>query len=283
MQFLQVFLAVIGAYALEPAAQQPKAGPAGDAEVKGEAASAEGGDGENVPGSEAGDPEAKPDYSDVEITMDANGVLFAKHLDKRAQGVLHFLLERGLASESYEPAARVIADQGWQVYIYGGDPEIGVLDEKYSKDACVVIGGLGDIGAEVFQYGFERRHDGVDGGIVVATIFNDIEEYKGKFSAATIVASEDAIVTPEAVANQARVYPSQSYYLTINGGNHAGFYPGQSFERDGAAEFDAEEQLDTLGQILRGRMSRFCQTREKRIAEAARKAAREAARDKNEN
>ena len=128
-----------------------------------------------------GSAEEEPDYSDVEITVDERGVLVARNTQKRPEGVLHSFSSRGLDSETYWPAARRVADHGWHMYVYGDDPSVDVLDETYSPEACVVIGGVGDIGGDVFQYGFERRHDGVDGAVVVATLFDDIEEYKGKF------------------------------------------------------------------------------------------------------
>lgn len=216
-------------------------------------------------------------YEGVEVKL-IGSVLSATHVDKEAAGILHFLLEKGVDPALYAPMAQAAADYGWDIFVYG-DSDTRLLKDKYTLERCVVVGGVGKAGADVFAYGFERRHEGIDGGIIVAGLFdeNSGDEFKGDFSAATIVASNDRLVPPNSVKNQHRIYPSQTYFLTINGGNHAGFYPGLSFDEDDDAEYPAEEQLDTLGKIIHGRLDRFCQTRLKKIAEAERKAAREAA------
>ena len=213
-------------------------------------------------------------YDGVQMKL-IGSVLSATNSEKDADGVLHFLLEGGVDPALYAPMAQAAADYGWDIFIYG-DAKTLLLKDKYDLESCVVVGGIGDIGADVFAYGFDRRHEGVDGGIMVAGVFNEdkVKEYKGKYSAATIVASNDGVATPDQVKNQHYIYPSQTYFLTINGGNHAGFYPGKSFEGDGEAEYPAEEQLDTLGKIIHARLDRFCKTRIKKIAEEKRKAAR---------
>ncbi len=212
-------------------------------------------------------------YEGVDMKL-IGSVLSARHSEKEPEGVLHFLLDKGVDPALYAPMAEAAASYGWEIFVHG-DGETRLLKDKYTLERCVVVGGVGKAGASVFAYGFERRHKGIDGGIMVAGLFDEKteDEFKGEFSAATIVASNDGLVPPDSVKNQHRIYPSQTYFLTINGGNHAGFYPGLSFDNDGDAEYPAEEQLDTLGKIIHGRLDRFCQTRLKKIAEAERKAA----------
>lgn len=215
-------------------------------------------------------------YENVTVSLERDRVIAAPQ-DRELRGTFFFFVANGVMPEDYAPMAAAAAVDGWQIEVFPADYKLRTLSDSFSPERCTVIGGLASAGDKVFEYGFDRRHDGVDGGIVVATRLTGEHEYKGEFAAATIVASEDGIVPPKDVADQSDLYPSQSYFLTINGGNHAGFHPGLQFDGDGEADISADEQLDILGKIVQGRMARFCQTRERRILEEAREAAREQA------
>ena len=232
--------------------------------------------------------EIETDFEDVSVVLDEKGLL-ATFVGRRdpaivpslvndqpQEGSLFFFLDKGVDPKSYLPAAGIAAEFGWTVRIFDPKVKLSELESHYTEDACTVVGGLGKKGADVFEYGFERRHDGVDGAIVVAAYFQEDKVFKGKYPATTVVGSEDNIVTFSDVASQKTVYPSQTYLQTIQGGNHAGFYPGQKFDGDGEATLTIEEQISSIGGIFNGRMDRFCETRRRNIAEAEREAAREA-------
>ena len=216
-------------------------------------------------------------YENVVVDIDDESIT-ARNTEKDADGVFYFFLEDGLRARSYAPMAAAAADYGWTVKVFDARAKISkAMKNQYSPEACQVIGGLGAKGEAAFDFGFERRAKGVDGVVLVASVFSHANEYKGKISTATIVAGKDGIVPPDAVSSQHKLYPSQTYFLTIHEGNHGGFYPGREFDGDGVAEHTPEEQLDILGKIVHARMDRFCQTREKNILEAKRKAAFEKA------
>ena len=91
-----------------------------------------------------------------------------------------------------------------------------------------------------------------------------------------ILGGQDGVRPPETKNEQVLQWPGQTYFLTVNEANHSGYYEGRTFENDGEALVEPDQQRLILGELAARMTGRFCRTRDKELSDGARKGAREA-------
>jgi len=238
-------------------------------------------------------PSEKPATAPKSITIDdveglsevefapVDGGMRAAPKDADPEGFLAFVLPDGVVAAKYKNFAQFVAGKGWGVYLIE-DGQTALLDGEHSPERCTIVGGVGETARAALKFGFERR-DTVDGAIVAGLLLNANESYKKRFPIAIVAGGRDGVAPRSAAASQYPQYPSQSYLLTIQEANHAGYYEDRTFDGDGEALVSARQQRLILGEVTSNMVGRFCLTRETRLAEASRKAARKAAKTEKEN
>lgn len=132
---------------------------------------------------------------------------------------------------AYSPAAHAIAEQGFLVVIVRMPLNLAVLDPgaaggviaAYPEIQHWAVGGHSLGGAMAAN--FASSHPVMVNGLVLWAAYpasnNDLSASGVKV--VSISGSRDGLSTPGKIAASARLLPAETYWVTIEGGNHAGF------------------------------------------------------------
>ena len=211
----------------------------------------------------------------VEFVDLANGVR-ATPTQADVIGRLTFVVPKGVDADGYKNFAHIVAGNGFEAHILDGDTELSAFDGAHVEDSCTVIGTIGDRAKGLIDYGMAHRGR-VDGVVIAAFAFDDPEtDYTKRLPIAVILGGQDGVRPPETKNEQVLQWPGQTYFLTVNEANHSGYYEGRTFENDGEALVEPDQQRLILGELAARMTGRFCRTRDKELSDGARKGAREA-------
>lgn len=155
---------------------------------------------------------------------------------------------------SYAPLARMLAEQGYLVVIPRMPLNLAVLGvnsadqiiEAYSSVGIWVVGGHSLGGAMAASYAVDHA-DQVDGLVLLAAYPAESKPLtENSIPVLSITASEDGLTTVEKIRAVYDLFPKRTKWVTIEGGNHAGFgwYGDQT--GDGKASIPREEQQDLV-------------------------------------
>ncbi len=188
-----------------------------------------------------------------------------------------FLLPEGAYAENYKNFAQFIAGKGNGVYVINGGVSPSVFDNEHNEESCTLVGGIAAGAYEALKYGYDRL-ESVDGAILVGfALDNEKEQFKKRMQLVLVAGGQDGVTPYEKAAGQFSQFPSQTYLMTVKEANHSNYFDdAQNFPADGEALVPWRQQRLILGEVTSNMMDRLCRTRERRIADAERKAAREA-------
>ena len=155
---------------------------------------------------------------------------------------------------SYAPLARMLAEQGYLVVIPRMPLNLAVLGvnsaaqiiEAYSSVGIWLVGGHSLGGAMAASYAVDHA-DQVDGVFLLAAYPAESKPLtENSIPVLSITASEDGLTTVEKIRAIYDLFPKGTKWVTIEGGNHAGFgwYGDQT--GDGMASIPREEQQDLV-------------------------------------
>ncbi|NDJ36645.1 MAG: alpha/beta hydrolase [Chloroflexi bacterium] len=153
---------------------------------------------------------------------------------------------------AYAVPLRGVAEQGYLVVIVpmpldlaylGSDRAANVMEAYPDIDRWVMSGH--SLGAGAAAYFTAENMDQVDGVVLWAGYpprDNPLLDFDGPIS--VITASNDRLVRPRPIEWASQRLPADTFYLTIDGGNHAGFanYAVEPGGRDGIATISVEAQ-----------------------------------------
>ena len=160
-------------------------------------------------------------------------------------------------SEAYAPILRAIADSGIPAYLLYVPREIATLDgdaaekvmDEVSMSGWVVSGhSLGGVTAAKMAYTDERV---VGLSLWASYAIGKVDLSDSTIVAQSITASEDMVLSQERYEAGMEKLPTDTEWITIEGGNHAQFGDYGAQDGDGEATISAETQWgDTTDSVL---------------------------------
>ena len=205
---------------------------------------------------------------------EADNALIVTPREEQPNGDFFFIPPSGATPNDYRNLAHFVAGKGWNATIFDPSIDVSDLEAIHNVDGCHVFGTVGQRSKELIDFGMANRGS-VDGLLLVAFALAEGDVYKKKLPIAIIAGGQDGVIPFQAIGSQRTQWPGQTYILTIQEANHAGYYEGERFEGDGEALVPAAQQRLILGEIAANMTDRFCLTRKSRIAEEERNNTRE--------
>ncbi|MEM9170066.1 MAG: alpha/beta hydrolase [Pseudomonadota bacterium] len=155
-----------------------------------------------------------------------------------------------------------LADKGWRVLVEerSGDALMRALAARRNEERCVVLAGFGDAAAPAIDAAVAHRKAGIDGIVTIAGLMREDVDYKHeRIAGATISAEFDPIVTPLMIQGQAIEFPPLSEFLTIRGGNRAGFVTTvDAVEGDGESTLEPGQQELITANLIHNLLTKWC-------------------------
>lgn len=209
------------------------------------------------------DPEAlsalESDAS-VKVELADEGWVFTPTSGEATRGLVFYPGGR-VDVRSYAPYARAVAERGFVVVMTPMPLSLAVLDanaadgviEAHPEITGWVTSGHSLGGAMIAQYASENL-DIVDGLVLLAAYPPDTADLSGSgLAVASLVGTQDTVITRESLTSSRRFLPAQTLYRDIKGGNHAQFgnygeQPGDTPDPDLSA---AEQQVVAVDETVR--------------------------------
>lgn len=163
--------------------------------------------------------------------------------------------------KSYAPLARKLAAAGHRVYIasmplnlaFAGQNKADAFIAEHPEDRYV-IGGHSLGGVFASRYAAEHLYQ-IDGVFFLAAYADKAGSLaEAKFPVLQLTASNDGVMSPEDWDKGKSFMPSQTEYVTIEGGNHGQFGSYGAQKGDQQASIAPQEQLDLVNGALLGWM-----------------------------
>lgn len=199
----------------------------------------------------------------VEVSIGQAGYRFQPKADKEAVIQPNVILYPGglVDPKSYAPLARKLAEAGHRVYIASMPLHLAFTGTNKADsfiaehpDESYVIGGhsLGGVFASRYAAGHMDQIDGVFYLAAYADKKGSLAD--AEFPILQITASNDGVLNWEAWGKGKQYMPSQTQYVTVEGGNHGQFGSYGTQKGDKPAGIKPEKQLEVVSSELLGWM-----------------------------
>lgn len=182
--------------------------------------------------------------------------------DTVPSGTVYFLTGGTYGTDAFSTLVRSLADAGWEVILPQTEsPRVFTpfFADRFTPDSCEVVIGFGPDAAEAFRVTARHADNGADGLVTIAGLVDDEKPaHRTRTASAAITAEFDPVATPETVRERGKAFPSGSQFLTIRGGNRAGFLDDITIPGDGRASITAPVQKEVTGKIIINLLESWC-------------------------
>jgi hypothetical protein len=186
----------------------------------------------------------------------ANSITFTPTKNKSSTGII-FYPGAKVQPEAYAPIASKLAVNGYTTIIVKMPFNLAIFgvnkaDEVISQNQDIttwVIGGH-SLGG-VFASDYALNHQNKIKGVIYLAAYPSANASNASFKAISIRGSLDGLATSEQISNNLNKFPSNTTFITINGGNHFNFgnYGVQSGDNNSTISREAQ-QNQTVSYIL---------------------------------
>ena len=190
---------------------------------------------------------------DAVDVVEADG-LIAFVPDRRARGPGLVFYPGGLVEElAYAPFLRSLAEEGVPTVLVPAPSDLAVLAPKKGDRALEAFPDLGpwvagghSLGGAMAATWADTRRDALDGLLLLAAYpaeGRELSDWDGVV--VSVTASEDGVLDEEKHAERRTLLPDDTWFLELEGGNHAGFGAYGPQDGDGEATISptAQQQL----------------------------------------
>lgn len=196
---------------------------------------------------------------DVEVRFVGDDIYFIPKVSRRPVGLI-FYPGGKVDHRAYSPLLHRLAQRGYFGVILKAPLNLAFLRTNGAEDVLKrfpnvrwFVGGHSLGGVAASEY-FKDNHDKLEGLILLASYpANDLSKVFGK-RVLVLYATNDGLVTPEAIERTREFFPKSTVFVLIEGGNHSQFGYYGSQDRDRAATITREEQqrlvLEKISEVL---------------------------------